>query len=326
MLLRVIDGIEVRKLLPMEECIDVMEAAMLAASSGNVAMAPRLALSLVGQSAHFGLMPGFSAELNMYGAKVISLHPSNAAKGLPSVQGLIALFDYENGEPVAIIEGGQITAIRTAAASGLATRLLGREDAQTCGIFGTGVQAVSHISAMAAVRPVREFVIWGRTEAKAHALVKELTDRYEAIFRVTREPEDAAACDIICTVTRSVEPLIHGEWVQPGAHVNLVGAHLPTAREADTSLMQRAAIYTDLMESARNEAGDILIPVSEGALAWEDVRGEIGCVINGEILGRQSDEEVTIYKSLGIIAQDLFAACSVLEKALTTGVGTDIEL
>ncbi len=325
MTLRIISAAAVRDLLPMADCIDAMEQAMAAASNGDVVFPPRLAAPLIDNSGTLLVMPGSASKPKMYGAKVVSLHPSNPDKGRPAIQGFVTLFDHEGGQPIAIIEGSSITAIRTAAASGLATRILARPDARSCGILGNGVQAGSHIAAMAAARPVEEFVVWGRNRARAEAVVEEAVARFDARFRVTDDPAEAAACDIVCAVTGSAEPVLISEWVRPGAHINLVGAHSPTAREADTALMQRAAIYVDLMESARNEAGDILIPVGEGALTWDRVRGEIGQVIGGAVPGRQSGEEITVYKSLGIVAQDLYAARHVLDKASIRDVGAEVE-
>jgi ornithine cyclodeaminase len=319
--LRIINAAAVRRLLPMGECIDVMAAAMAALSAGTVAIPPRLLAPLADDSDALLLMPGSSTQLPYYGAKVVSLHPGNPARGLPALQGFVALFDRDSGSPVALLEGGEITAIRTAAASGLATRLLAREDATSCGIFGTGVQAISHIDAMLAVRPLEEILIWGRDAGRATALAEAQSQRTGKVIRATADAAEAAACAILCTVTGSPGPILKGAWVKPGTHVNLVGSHTLSTREADTELIARAALYVDSMESSSNEGGDFMIPLREGAIAEDAILGEIGQVVSGELPGRTGADQITVYNSLGITAQDLYAARHILDKAEAAGVG-----
>lgn len=319
--MRIINATGVRRLLPMGECIDVMAEAMAALSSGALAIPPRLLAPLANRSDALLLMPGSSTALARYGAKVISLHPDNPARGFPAVQGFVALFDRDNGAPIALLEGGEVTAIRTAAASGLATRLLAREDATRCGIFGTGVQAVSHIDAMLAVRPIEEILIWGRDAGRTQALAEAQSQRTGKAIRATADPEEAAACPIVCTVTGASEPVLKGAWVLPGTHINLVGAHTLSTREADTELIVRAALYVDSLESNANEGGDFMIPLREGAIAEGAILGEIGRVVSGSLPGRTGPDQVTVYNSLGITAQDLYAACHVLDKAEAADVG-----
>ena len=325
MSLIIINAEEVRKLLPMGECIDAMEPAMIAATTGTISMPPRLAAPLIDESGILGLMPGSSTELPGFGAKVISMCPGNPAKGIPTIQGFVALFDHATGAPVAIIDGAEITAIRTAAASGLATKRLAREDARTCGIFGNGVQAATHIDAMRAVRPVDEILVWGRNPDKVKNFAQEQAKRTDMNIRATDDPSKAGACDMVCTVTGSPEPILKGEWVRPGAHVNLVGAHASGMREADTDLIVKSAIYVDLMESMRNEGSDILIPINEGAIDEEHIIGELGQLLTGKIAGRQNAEQVTLYKSYGISAQDLFAAKHIHAKAQATDEAVTVD-
>jgi ornithine cyclodeaminase/alanine dehydrogenase-like protein (mu-crystallin family) len=325
MALTIVNAQQVRDLLPMAECIDVMEEAMLAASQGTIAVPPRMGQPLIDGSGNYLLMPGSSAELGSYGAKLISLHPRNAQQGLPVIQGFVALFEHETGTPVAIIEGAQITALRTAAASGLATRLLAREDASSCGIFGTGVQALTHIDAIRAVRPVQEILVWARDLNKAEDFAASQAQRTGIAVRATADPAEAAGCDVICTLTGSTTPILKGEWVQPGAHVNLVGAHSLTTREADSDLIAKSAVYVDLLESCRNEGGDVMIPVQEGLIDESHIRGEIGQLLAGVIDGRGDSQQITLYKSLGMTAQDLYAARYVYDKARAAQLGTTID-
>ncbi len=326
MAIRIVSASQVRDLLPMKECIDAMDMAMRAASGGSVTTPPRLIMPLFDQSAYFGLMPGSARSPNVYGAKVVSLHPANPAIGLPAIQGFITLFDHDRGHPIAIIEGGEITAIRTAAASGLASNHLAREDARTHGVFGTGVQAVTHIQAINEIRPIEKIIIWGRDFDKAMALAEREGKNTGVEIIAAKTPEEAAACDIVSVVTGSAEPVIKGDWIAAGAHINLVGAHSPTTREADSDLIAKSSIFTDLLESLFNESGDILLPINEGRIDRSHIKGEIGHLLMGKIDGRKNDDEITVYKSLGITAQDLFAAYHVYEKAIQSEIGIDVSL
>lgn len=323
--LTIINAAGVRKLLPMSECIDAMEPAMIAATTGAISMPPRLVAPLIDESGTLVLMPGSSIEIAAFGAKVINLIPDNPARGLPAIQGFIALFDHASGAPAAIIDGAEVTGIRTAAASGLATRLLARPDAHTCGIFGNGVQAVTHIDAMRAVRPVDEIIVWGRNPDKVQVFAREQAQRTGISVRATADPAEAGACDLVCTTTTSPEPILAGDWINPGAHVNLVGAHSMTTRECDTDLVVKSAVYVDLMESVRNEGGDIMIPIEEGAIDETHIIGELGELLQGKIPGRQDDRQVTLYQSHGINAQDMFAAKLIYTKAQAAGNAPTVE-
>src|SRR5210317_636414 len=221
--MRIINRKEVELLLPMAACIDVMAAAMRAASSGAVSMPPRLFAPLADSSGSLGLMPGSTLDPPYFGAKVISLRFDNPSKGLPTVQGYVSLFDHDTGRPLALIEGSSVTAIRTAAASGLATRELARQDARSHGIFGTGVQAVTHIDAVGCVRDIREAVVWGRDPDKTRQFAEQQSDRVKFAVRATENPAEAAGCDVVSTVTAASEAVLKGEWLQPGCHLNLVG-------------------------------------------------------------------------------------------------------
>jgi ornithine cyclodeaminase len=312
--MKIIDAGQVRACLSMSECIDAMAVAMQAVSGGAVAMPLRTVMPLVDKSAYFAVMPGSIAKPLVYGAKVISLHSANAAAGRPTIQGFVALFDHQTGEPVALVDGASITAMRTAAVSGLATRQLARPDAATLGLFGYGVQATSHLEAICAVRDINEVRVWGRSFERSREFAQQHSKSTAARIVAVEDPSTAAACDVVCTITASAEPIIRGQWVKPGAHVNLVGAHAPTAREADTALIKAARVYVDSLDSGFSEAGDILLPIKEGAIERSHVLGELGAVLSGRVIGRTSPRDITVYKSLGIVAQDLVAAHAVYQK------------
>lgn len=283
-------------------------------------------MPLADDSGSFGLMPGSLLEPPVYGAKVLSLHPDNPSRGLPMIQGFVVLFDHSNGELKALIEGAEVTAIRTAAASGLATRELARRSSSTHGVFGTGVQAATHIDAIAAVRPIEKVLVWGRDYAKAQAFADQQAARTAADIIAVDDPEPAANCDVVSTATAAADPVLRGAWLQPGAHVNLVGAHTATTREADSDALARSSIYVDLLDSAMNEAGDVLIPIQEGRVSASDIVGEIGQLLLGDIKGRADDDQITLYKSVGVVAQDLFAAEYVLREAEARSKGLVVDL
>jgi ornithine cyclodeaminase/alanine dehydrogenase-like protein (mu-crystallin family) len=314
MRIEIVDAATVRARLPMKDLIEAMAVAMSAASAKTVAIPPRTIVPLIDGSGYFGVMPGSVTSPRVYGAKVVSLYPANPAAGRPAIQGFVALFDPETGAPVALVDGAEITAMRTAAASALATRLLARPEARTLGLLGCGVQADSHLEAIALVRELEEVLVWGRSSEKARAFAERQARALGCQIRTVSSAEQAAACDVVCVVTGSCEPVIRGEWVRPGAHVNLVGAHTPTARESDTALVVRSRVYVDSLESALKEAGDILIPVQEGAIDLAHVIGEIGALLLGSLEGRRSHADVTVYKSLGLVIQDLIAAHAVVQK------------
>ncbi len=326
MRLTIIGASLVQRLLSMPACINVLDKAMRAASSGGMSIPPRLVAPLADASGFLLLMPGSSLDPAVYGAKVISLHPDNPARGRPPIQGFVMLFEHISGSPVAIIEAGELTAIRTAAASGLATRELARDEAKTHGILGAGVQAGTHIDAIAAVRDIELVCVWARDPGKGRRFAERHAARTGLDIVAVRGPQDAAACDIVSVVTGSDEPVLKGRWLPSGCHVNLVGAHSPTSREADTETIEKASVYVDLLESARNEAGDLLIPIAEGRFSEAAIVGELGHLLNGQIVGRRDRHQITLYKSLGIVAQDLFAAHFVFENARRQGLGTELSL
>ncbi|MDD9889208.1 MAG: ornithine cyclodeaminase family protein [Gammaproteobacteria bacterium] len=325
MSLRVLDSATIRNLLPMSECIDLMRSAMIATSSGNVDLPVRSVASVLNKSGLLAQMPGASKDLNHYGIKLLSIHASNPGKGLPAIQGVVLLFESTTGKPVAILEAAEITAIRTAAASGLATGLLARETANTCGIFGNGVLAASHIEAIKAVRPIKKFVIWGRNADKTANFAEQQQQRADCEVIATSDPVDAARCDVVCTVTAAKEPILMGSWVKPGAHINLVGAHSLTTREADSELVTKAALYVDSIESTLKEGGDIMIPIEEGAMTANAILGEVGQLLSEDFAGRASSEQITVYKSHGIFTQDLYAANYVLTQAINSDAGIFVE-
>ena len=314
--IKIIDQETVERILTMDVCINAMEEAMIASTNKTVTIPPRLFGPLHDKSGYFGVMPGSSVEPPAFGVKVATVKPENPAQGRPVIQGFVALFDHHTGEPLSIIDAGSITAIRTAATSGMATKHLAREDVKTHLIAGTGVQAPVHAKSILSARPsIKETYIWGRDFNKAEKVAEELSKLLPCKVSAVKDIEEGADSEVISMVTASNEPLLKGKWLSPGTHVNLVGAHAPDAREADTETITRSRVFVDLLESAKNEAGDILIPINEGKFSFDNICGEIGSVVENKIPGRQSHDEITVYKSLGVVSQDIYAAWKVFDLA-----------
>ncbi len=311
----------IAELLPMQECISVMERMFRALAAGECLQPLRSLMRLPDNSGLMGMMPGYAQ--GAMAIKVITIFPGNHGTGLPSHQGVVILFDANNGSPLLLLDASEITAIRTAAASAVATRLLAREDAQRLAIIGSGEQAARHIESILLVRPVRQIDIWSRNEAHASELARNIAERYDISIRISPNALEAVkGADIICTTTASKEPVVCGEWISPGAHINAVGSSTPAARELDTAAIQRSRLFTDRYESLFNEAGDFLIPKQEGAVTDAHVQGELSEVLAGTKTGRENPDDITCYKSLGIAMEDLFAAWHIYNKIK----GSDPEL
>jgi ornithine cyclodeaminase/alanine dehydrogenase-like protein (mu-crystallin family) len=303
--LLVIDRETVRRLLTYAACIPLMREAMIALSTGRTQQLLRQIIDL-GDGRAFGVMPG--AMQDVIGAKLITVFPQNAAKGVQSHQGLLTLFDPETGAPVAVIHAGEVTAIRTAAASAAATLALARPDARRLAILGTGEQAHAHALAIAAARPLDDIRIWGRDLGKAEALATRL--RAELNLPVTASADVEAAvkgADILCTTTAAHDPILLNEWVAEGAHLNVVGSSRPGPREIDDALVVRARVFADHREGVLKQGAEILHAKAAGLIGDDHVVGEIGEVMAGLKPGRRAPDDVTIYKSLGSIVQDLAA-------------------
>lgn len=306
--------------LPMNECIEVMEKMFRSLASGEATQPLRSLMWLPDKKGILGMMPGQASGLGVMGIKVITVFHSNRDVGLPSHQGIVILFDTQHGEPLMMFDAVEITAIRTAAASAVATKLLARKDSETLAIIGAGEQAKRHIEAMLLVRKIKQINIWNRTEKNAELLAEKIFEEYKIPVSAKKNVEEAIAnADIICTVTSSREPVVMGEWIAAGTHINAVGSSVAVARELDTNAVVRSKLFADCYESIFNEAGDFLTPKKEGAINDDHVKAEIGEVLTGKKKGRENDEEITLFKSLGIAAEDIFAAHYIYEKIKQSG-------
>jgi ornithine cyclodeaminase len=311
----------------MRDCIDVMADALGTLARGDAVLPLRQVLRLPDSNNAFAVMPAYLGAPKAVGTKVITVFPDNHGTALDSHQGAVLLFEAEHGSLVAIMDASSITAIRTAAVSGLATHLLAKKTAGDVAILGTGVQARTHLEAMRAVRPVRRVRVWSRHADAVRAFAQRESRRHNVEVEPVGSPREAVdGADIVCTVTASRDPVLAGEWLAEGAHVNAVGASLPVARELDTPAVTRGRLYVDRRESALNEAGDFLIPKRDGAIGDDHIVGELGDVLLGRASGRRTEAEVTIFKSLGLAVEDVAAARFLYERATAAGSGTRVEL
>lgn len=305
----------IASLLPMNECIEVMEKTFRSLAAGECLQPLRNIMELPARNGVLGMMPGYAEKLGVMGIKVITVFHANSEVGLPSHQGIVILFDAKNGHPLMLFDALEITAIRTAAASAVATKLLSRMDASTLAIIGSGEQAKRHIEAITLVRTIKQVNIWSRNEKNAKDLAETVSGIYGVPIAVSGDiNETVTNADIICTVTSSKEPLVSGDWISAGTHINAVGSSTPTARELDTAAMVRSKLFTDCYDSIFNEAGDFLIPKKEGAVTDDHVKAELGEVLTGVKKGRENNDEITVFKSLGIAAEDIFSAFHIYKK------------
>lgn len=318
---------DVAALLPIETAIDVVAKAMMGVSEGKATL-PLRSIMDVGGPNRMGMMPGAIGEPACYGIKLVSLFPGNPEAGYSSHQGAIVLFEAEHGSPVAMMNAGLLTALRTAAASAVATRALAREDARILAIIGTGEQALHHLDAMIAVRSVSAVRVAGRRVERAEAFAAEARAHHPAIsFSAGTDIEAAVAgADIVCTVTSASEPVLFGEWIASGTHLNVVGASIPSKREIDEDLVARSALFVDYRPSTFAQAGEVIGAIESGRITRDHVLAEIGEVLAAKHPGRQSRDEVTLYRSLGIAAQDLACAAHCLAAAKERGVGTQADM
>jgi ornithine cyclodeaminase/alanine dehydrogenase-like protein (mu-crystallin family) len=312
---------DVARLLPMNECIEVMEEALAALARGEMEMPLRYVFKPPSANGLMGLMPSYRGGARpAFALKAINVIPDNPRlRGLDAHQGGVLLSDGETGEPVAFLNASAITEIRTAAVSAVATRALAREDSRELAILGAGVQARSHLEAMRTVRDFERVRIYSRTPEHARSLAED-----GGAAAVGSAEEAVRGADVLVTATSSPDPVLDRRWLKRGAHINAVGACLPHFRELDTRTVADAAFFTDRRESAENEAGDYVLALKEGAIEPGHIRAELGEVLAGSAVGRSAEDEITIFESLGIAIEDLAAADHVVRRARAEGVGIDV--
>jgi alanine dehydrogenase len=322
----VLSAAETEALLPMDEAISVIDAVMRRVSAGGTQLPLRFAVPVGGPNL-MGVMAGALDAPHVHGVKMISLYPGNPARGLSSHRGAMVLFEADTGGAVAMMDAGPLTAIRTAAASAVATRALANPDAATLTLVGYGEQAEHHLTAMRAVRPIARVIVTGRDAARAEVFAARARAHHPALA-IESTGDIAAAvheADIVCTVTAAAEPVVCGEWLRPGQHLNVVGASIATKREIDDAVVDRSALWVDYLPSALAQAGEIIAALRDGRRTEDDLP-EIGAMLAGEGSGRTDPDQITLYRSLGIAAQDLAAAAHIVARAQAERRGQQVEL
>lgn len=319
--LRVIGERDVEELLDPAGCVAAMEEAFRALAGGRVHLPLRPVVRPPGEPSLLGLMPVHRAgERAAYALKAICIIPDNPTRGLDPHQGTVTLFDGVTGQAIAVLNAAPITAIRTAACSALATRALARPDARVLAVVGAGHQARAHLRVLPAVLAFEEVRVASRNPHNARALAAET-----GAVACTSVEQALRGADVVVTATSAAEPVLRREWLSPGAHVNAVGACFPDTRELDAATVAASAFFVDRRDSAENESGDYLLALREGAIGPNHIRAELGEVLTGAKPGRSSPEEITVFESLGLAVQDLFAAEYVVRRAGELGRGAVVE-
>jgi len=317
----VLNQMEVERLLDMEGCIEAMADALASLARGEVHVPLRFVVNPADEPSLIGLMPAHRAgESPLYSLKTVCVFPDNPKRGLDAHQGTVTLFDGETGEVRALMNASAITAIRTAAVSAVATRLLAREDSRDLGILGAGVQARSHLEALRLVRDFNQVRIYSPTAEHAQSLAAE-----SGAQAVESAEEAVRGADVVVTATSSPDPVLQRDWLKEGAHVNVIGGRPPTMRELDTATVADSAFFVDRRESAEAEAFDYRDALEAGAIGPDHIRAELGEVLIGAKPGRSAPDELTVFRSLGLAVEDLAAAEYVVRRARETGTGTEVE-
>jgi ornithine cyclodeaminase/alanine dehydrogenase-like protein (mu-crystallin family) len=317
--------------LPPQACAEAM-ATVLAAHARGETYQPLRSVQVPPDAAGFmGLMPCWRGTHDgaaaAFALKALCLMPGNPARGLDAHQGTVTLFDGETGVPTAILDASAVTAVRTAAVTAVATGLLARRDARTLAILGAGVQGRAHLQALAAVRDFARIYVYAPTRAHAEAVAEQGSGTSAELTVASSAEQAVSNADVVVAATSAREPVLAHGWLQPGAHLNAVGASTPRAREIDTATVAASALFCDSRESLRNEAGEFQLAVAEGLIAGEQhVRAELGEVLAGRAPGRLDDGELTLFRSLGIAVEDLAAAQTAVAAARAQGLGTEVEL
>lgn len=319
---------DVQKLLTMPDAIDVVEDAFSELEKGTAEMPPRTVIMDQEVGGWIAFMPSYLKSSGALGSKSVTVYKNNPAQhGLPTTLATIVMLDQRTGMAVAVMDGGYLTAIRTGAVSGVATRHLARKDARIGGILGSGVQARTQVLAMCAERSFEEVLVYSKDTPER---LKAFTDDLKAATGVSMRMADSAravceGADVVALATTAATPIVDGDWFKPGAHINAIGSHAPGVTELDAKTLNRSKVICDTKAACLNEAGDLQIPIEAGEYSADQIHGDLGAVVNGTIPGRTSDEEITLFKSVGIAIQDISCAALVHRKAQEAGAGTQFD-
>lgn len=317
---------DVMSVLDMKSCMDVVENAFAELANGTADLPLRINIKPPDGLSLY--MPAYLQEMGALACKVVTVYKNNPSRfNLPTIFGKVLLQNPETGDVICIMDGGYLTAVRTGAGSGVATKFLARKDkGQVVGIFGAGVQARTQLWAVTVARKISKSLVYDVSADAAHRFVTEMSEQLNIPVKKVDSPEKILEADILCAATSSPSPLFDGSKVKEGTHINGIGSHTPNARELDTTIIKRSKLVGDSKEACFNEAGDIIIPLKEGAIDESHFHAELGEVITGRKSGRTDDAEITIFKSNGLAIQDAATAKLVYDKAVEAGVGVEVEI
>ena len=322
----ILDADAIKALIDTDHLVNIAEGALRKTSNGTAIQDVRRVLEFPGTGGGcLSIMYANVTDQPAFGAKVLSVYPGNFTHGLPSHRGGILLFERQHGRPVALLDGGEATAWRTAAASAAATRALARPDSSTLTLLGYGEQAQRHVDTIASVRPIRSIRVWGRDVDKAERFAGRQRKAGFDAAAYSNVKEAVAGADVVCTVTSAQTPILSGKWLTPGTHVNAVGASVASCQEIDVECIRRARVWVDYMPMAMTAAAELIEALREGIIKEADLCGEIGTVLEKKMPGRQSPSEITLYRSLGVPAQDIELANFLYGAAARSGAGIRVK-
>jgi len=325
--IRILSEEDIRRALPMKEAIEVMKEAFRELSAGRVKMPSRAHIDIPAHDGTALFMPSYADYFGKICVKVVNVFNANPKKSLPCIQGVVCLLDGETGTPLAILNGTFLTALRTGAASGAATDLLARSDADSIAIIGAGVQGRIQLEAMCSVRPIKKVWVYDIAEDVAARFAKKMGAALAIEIVVTKSSCEALQCaDIVCTATVSSTPVFADAEIAPGVHINAIGSYKPEVQEIPEKTVLRSLLIVDHRKSALQETGDLLIPIKRGNMQDTHIHAELGEIVAGKVVGRSSDQDVTLFKSVGIAVQDLAAATRVFEQAEKRDFGKMVQL
>jgi alanine dehydrogenase len=325
---RLLSQKDIASFFTMSMCMEAVEKAFADLATGDATMPLRTPIPVPDHNGVAVFMPAYIKRLGALGAKVVSVYKNNVAKhGLPTVLGTIILLDEETGFPVALMDGSYLTAMRTGAVSGVATKYMARPDARVATIFGTGVQAFTQVLAVHQARNLEKLFAYSLDAVEARRdFADRITAKTGVAVQLADDPKEAVAqSDIIILATSASTPVLNGRWIAEGSHINGVGSHAPKMRELDLQTIQTSRIVCDLTSACKAEAGDFIIPAEAGEWEWSKVAGDLGEVIIGKVPGRTSPKEITLFKSVGLAIQDMSAARFVFDEAVKRGVGMEFQ-
>ena len=327
MKMRILSADDVRNALPMRQAIDTMKRAFAQLSAGQADVPLRVGVHIPRHNGLALFMPGYLSQDDQLAVKFVSVFNDNPSRGLPLIHALVVVVDPESGAPAAVMDGSYLTALRTGAASGAATDLLARKEARRAAIFGAGTQARTQLEAICQVRPIQEAWVYDPNPERMTAFVAEMEGKLAIRIHPSENPAQAARpAEVICTATTSSTPVFHDEDIQPGTHINAVGAYTPQMQEIPAETVKRSKIVIDHRASSLAEAGDLIIPLNKGLISEQDIYAELGEIAAGAKPGRESVDEITFFKSVGVAVQDVAAANAVLQAAREMNLGTEVAL